>query len=592
MKYRLIENSANDIKKLIRTVLSNRGITDIDAFMNSNKEDIENNSYNDLNNISEGVEVLLQHIKDSDMISLVVDPDVDGISSSAILYNFLTKFTKELKLPDINWDIVTHSGKGHGFSSDIEINPETKLIITPDGGSNDFEEHKKWSEKGVDILVIDHHIVDKESDNAIVINNQTSENYKNKCFSGVGVVYRFLQALDNSNFIFDVSADDYLDLVAIGNIADVMDTSDYETRYFIQQGILIENLKNPFLKILVKKTGVDIGSDLDRYIYPIDVSFKIAPLINALLRLGTKEEKEKLFKCFISPEEELSTRKGICKEVLNIMQEYKEQQDEEKQTLLEDIEKIITEEDLQSPVLVLDITGIVSNTEIVGLAAMNLASRYKRPVVLGTDKGNGKVSGSVRVNNGFPDSSFKDVCTESNLFDFAQGHQSAFGFSYKKEKRKDIIEYFKKYYSDKDLQNEHIVDFIIPNVEMLAPSDCFLIQTYKNLWGKGVEEPTFVIENIPLYPESLSKLGKKEDTVKYISSKIEFMFFKCGENEQILQIANGRGIDFSKNYYITVVGKLGVSTFAGRTKNQMIVEDYEIFEANDSVGDIFDDFSF
>ena len=90
MKYRLIENSANDIKKLIRTVLSNRGITDIDTFMNSNKEDIENNSYNDLNNISEGVDVLLQHIKDSDMISLVVDPDVDGISSSAILYNFLT----------------------------------------------------------------------------------------------------------------------------------------------------------------------------------------------------------------------------------------------------------------------------------------------------------------------------------------------------------------------------------------------------------------------------------------------------------------------------------------------------------------------
>ena len=556
MKYRLIENSTNDITRIIRTVLNNRGITDIQTFMDSNKEDLEQNSFNDLNNINEGVDVLLQHINNEDMISLVVDPDVDGICSSAALYNYLTVVCKEEGLPEINWDIVVHSGKGHGFSTDIKINPESRLIITPDGGSNDFTEHKVYKDMGKDIIVIDHHVVDKESDDAIVINNQTSDNYKNKSFSGIGVVYRFLQAIDDK--FFAMHADDYLDLVALGNIADIMDTTDYETRYFIQKGILVESLKNPFLKILVKKTGVDVAGDFERYIYPIDVSFKIAPLINALLRLGTIKEKEKLFQCFVSPEEELSTRKGICKEILNIMQSYKEAQDEEKANLLETVSSKITPKDLECPVLLLDVTGLVDNTEIVGLTAANLASKYKRPVILGTKNKFGAISGSVRVNGGFPDLNFKDTCTESNLFDFAQGHQFAFGFAYKPENKEKIQQYFINKYGKEVLQTEHIVDFIVSNVQDIAPSDIFLLQSYKNIWGKNVEEPTFVVENIPFYPIGLTVMGKKEDTVKYTYSKIEFMFFRCSSEDEVLKIANG-DFDPTKQYAITVVGKFGLT---------------------------------
>lgn len=586
MKYKLIENSANDMTHLIKTVLNNRGITNIEEFLLSNKEDLENNSYEDLNNIDAGVKLLKQHIKNNDLISLIVDPDVDGICSSATLYNYLNVFVKELELPEIKWDIVTHSGKGHGFSPDVEINPQTKLIITPDGGSNDFEEHKKLKDLGIDILVIDHHVVEKESENAIIINNQTSSNYSNKSFSGVGIVYRFLQAMSASEFVFDANADDYLDLVALGNIADVMDTGDYETRYFIQQGILIEHLVNPFLKILIKKTGVDVGNDSERYIYPIDVSFKIAPLINALLRLGTVEEKEKLFICFTLPEEELSTRKGICREVINTMQKYKETQDDEKQALLESISTKITKEDLDCPVLVFDATGLVSNTEIVGLTAMNLASKYKRPVILGTfNERTKRISGSVRVNNGFPDLNFKDTCTKSYLFDFAQGHQQAFGFTYKIENKEKIQDYFRQCYGNEILQTEHTVDFIISSIDNIAPSDCYLIQTYKNLWGKNVEEPSFVIENIPFYPMSLEILGKKQDTVKYTHSKIEFMFFRCTEEELILKMANGLEYNPTKQYVINVVGKLGVGSFAGRTKNQMIVDDYEVLEVKNEIED-------
>ena len=85
---------------------------------------------------------------------------------------------------------------------------------------------------------------------------------------------------------------------------------------------------------------------------------------------------------------------------------------------------------------------------------------------------------------------------------------------------------------------------------------------------------------------SLDKLGKKEDTVKYTHSKIEFMFFRCSTEELILKMANGLEYDPTKQYAMNVVGKLGISTFAGRTKNQMIVDDYEIFEVkSDDVAD-------
>lgn len=578
MKYELIKNSANDLHHFVRTVLENRNIKNVEELIQSNKEDLEDNSYDDLNNINEGVNLLLEHIQNKDKIALVIDPDVDGITSSAILVNYLNKQYIEDEIPEPNWVFVTHEGKGHGFSTDITIPNDVKLIITPDGGSNDFDKHKEWKDKGVDILVIDHHIVEKESEYAIVINNQTSQNYKNKAFSGVGVVYRFLQALDDK--FFSDFADEYLDLVALGNISDIMDTKDYETRYFIQQGILKENLKNPFLKILIRKVGAEQMNDVFRYIYPVDVSFKIAPIVNALLRLGTVQEKEDLFRCFISPENDLSTRSGICKETINKMLSYKESQDEEKKELLNKVTQDITEDDLTYPVLVLDVTGLIDNNEIIGLTAMNLASMYKRPVILGTEKFPNSISGSVRVNNGFPEKDFKEICTQSELFDFAQGHSQAFGFAYKKENQQKIKDYFKEKFGCEALSTFHYVDFIIPDIQIISSSDFYLIQNYKYLWGKGIEEPTFAIESIGLNPNLLSTLGKNKDTVKYTHSLGEFMFFKCNEDEEILKIANG-DYDKSKVYSLNIVGKLGISTFAGRTKNQIIVDDYEIIEEDD-----------
>lgn len=466
MKYNLINNSRNDINQFLKTVLENRGIKDEDyeEFLESNNVDIEGNTYDNLDNIQEGIKTIWKHIEDNDIITLIVDPDVDGICSSAILFDYLEKAYKEIHIENqnknletatnqekmtghkidinksdfetlhpcgfattnltiksqfyINWDVVTHAGKGHGLTPDISINPKTKLIILPDGGSNDVEEHKKWKNKGVDIVVIDHHQITNISNDAIIINNQSSDHYTNKDFSGVGIVYRVLQAFDDMLFLSN--ADNYLDLVSLGNISDVMNTLSYETRYFIQSGIKKESLKNDFLKLLLKYTKTDTGNDFNYFIYPIDVSFKIAPPLNAMMRLGTAEDKLDVFTCFVSPMEVIEGRAGYAKKTYNKCIKYKESQDDEKNQLIELVEKKITPDYLEQPVLIIDATEYITNTEITGLAAMNLASKYKKPVLLGKTVNN-FFSGSVRVNGGFPDKEFRKTCEDSGLFSFAQG---------------------------------------------------------------------------------------------------------------------------------------------------------------------------
>ena len=139
-----------------------------------------------------------------------------------------------------------------------------------------------------------------------------------------------------------------------------------------------------------------------------------------------------------------------------------------------------------------------------------------------------------------------------------------------------------------DLQDSYDVDFIIDDLNTIAPSDFYRIQSNKYLWGRGVEEPTFALENIPIFFMGASLLGEKKDTVKYTYRNIDFMFFKRDENDKMKQLLEK--YDPRKNYSINIVGKLGMSTFMGRPKCQVIVDDYEIKEKSNQ--EILDDFIF
>lgn len=135
LKYNLIKNSRNDIDQFLKTVLENRGIKDEDyeEFLASNNVDIEGNTYDNLDNIKLGIETIWKHIENGDIITLVVDPDVDGICSSAILFDYLEKAYKEIYVKNQNKNLETAINQGKITGHKIDKNMSDFKTLQPQG---------------------------------------------------------------------------------------------------------------------------------------------------------------------------------------------------------------------------------------------------------------------------------------------------------------------------------------------------------------------------------------------------------------------------------------------------------------------------
>ena len=233
MRFKLIEKSGNDytdIDSLCKNILLTRDICDVKEYLNIlNYGDKYENHYSLLDNIDKAVKCLIKHLENQSKIFIIADCDVDGVTSFSALYLYL----KRLK-PDIDLSYGIHTGKQHGITKDIQIPDDIDLLIVPDAGSNQFEEHKELKDKGIDIIILDHHEAEEITQDAIIVNNQLC-NYPNKQLSGVAIVYKFLQALDDETW--NSMADDYLDLVALGLIGDSMKVTEMETKYLIEKGL-------------------------------------------------------------------------------------------------------------------------------------------------------------------------------------------------------------------------------------------------------------------------------------------------------------------------------------------------------------------
>ena len=188
MNYKII--GSNDYTHIPMSIFTNRGITNVNEYTHLTDDVLI--SYDNLDNINEAVQTLDKHIKNNSKMAIIVDCDVDGQCSAAMMYSYLKRLNKEI---DITY--LIHSGKQHGISSEIEIPESTNLLIIPDAGSNDTEQCKQLTEQGVDVLVLDHHDIERPNPYAVIVNNQCSPEYSNKELCGAGVVYKFLQALDD-----------------------------------------------------------------------------------------------------------------------------------------------------------------------------------------------------------------------------------------------------------------------------------------------------------------------------------------------------------------------------------------------------------
>ena len=553
----------------VEQVLANRGIApeNVNHYLNTTDEDVLDPKR--VMNMKEGAQMLIKHIAQNDKVLVQIDSDCDGYTSAAHLINYLNCLFPGFVQNNVYYRI--HTGKQHGIILNT-IPEDVKLIIAPDSSSNDYDEHDALAKKGVDVLVIDHHEADKISEFACIINNQLCD-YPTKSLSGVGMVYKFCSYIDE---LLNVDyADQFLDLVALGMVADMMDLRDYETRHLITRGL--ESIRNPYFKGMVDKQAYSLKDGIT----PIGVAFYIAPYVNATIRMGTQEEKLMLFESMLDYrgyELVPSTKRGCkgqqetrveqaCRNCTNI----KNRQTKARDAALENIERIIKEKNLlDNKILAIKLETFAADRNLTGLIANQLMARYQRPVLL-LNKTEDGWEGSGR---GYDKSKFdnlREFLKESELVMYAEGHANALGVGITDENFATFVNYSNHELAGFDFTPCYKVDFIFSGSDFRG-SDIVEIAELKSLWGQGVDEPFIAIEGIKVYAGNVVLMSPdKSPTLKItLPNGTSLIKFKSSQ-EEYEKLRSETGC-----ITINVVGKCERNVWNGTVTPQIIIEDYEI----------------
>ena len=567
----------------VEQVLANRGISpeNVEHYLHTTDADICDP--NMIMNMREGAAMLVKHISQNDKVLVQIDSDCDGYTSAAALINYLNCLFPGFVQNNVYYRI--HTGKQHGILLET-IPDDVKLVIAPDSSSNDYEEHQQLSLKGVDVLVIDHHEADKISEHACVINNQLCE-YPTKSLSGVGMVYKFCSYIDE---LLNVDyADQFLDLVSLGMVADMMDLRDYETKHLITRGL--ENIRNPYFKGMVDRQSYSLKEGIS----PIGVAFYIAPYVNATIRMGTQEEKLMLFESMLDYrgyELVPSTKRGCkgqqetrveqaCRNCTNI----KNRQTKARDAALENIERIIKEKNLlDNKILVIKLDSFEADKNLTGLIANQLMAKYQRPVLLLNkivneilNEETGKVETLISwegSGRGYDKSKFdnlREFLKESGLVTYAEGHANALGVGIYDTFFENFINYSNRELAEFDFTPCYKVDFIFNGADFNG-SDIVEIAELRSLWGQGVEEPFVALEGIKVHAGNATLMSPdKNPTLKItLPNGTSLIKFKSSQ-EEVEKFTSLTGCITAN-----IVGKCERNIWNGIITPQIIIEDYEI----------------
>ena len=560
----------------VEQVLINRGIPydQINHYLNTTDNDILDPRL--IPHLDEGAKMLIKHISQNDKVLIQIDSDCDGYTSAALLMNYIYCLFPSFVNNNISYRV--HMGKQHGIIPDT-IPEDVKLVIAPDSSSNDYEAHEYLNLSGVDVLVIDHHEADHISEYACIINNQLCD-YPTKSLSGVAMVWKFCCYIDM--LLKTDHAQKFLDLVALGLVADMMDVRDFETRRLIDKGL--QQIRNPYFRGAIDKDQFHFTNEIT----PIGVAFYIAPLINATTRVGTQEEKLMLFESmldFRGYELVPSTKRGCkgqaetrveqaCRNCTNI----KSRQTKIRDNSLEKIEQIIVNQNLLSnKILIVQLDDLITDRNLTGLIANQLMSEYQRPVLIlnkiENEDGTITWEGSGR---GYDKSRLKDFrgFLENNKYVmYAEGHANAFGIGIRDEDISAFITSTNSALDGFDFTPIYNVDFIY-KADELTPDEVIDIAGMKSLWGQGVEEAEIAVEGIKVHKDNIRILSPdKNPTLKImLPNGINFMKFRSSEEEYDKL--------YSELGYVTIniVGECERNIWNNKISPQVMIKDYEIVD--------------
>lgn len=585
MKYQLI-NKINPQYDIIEQILTNRGIKyeEIGHYLNTTDEDINQPESLGADILKEGAAALIKTIYVNDPALIIVDCDCDGFTSAALLINYLYSIFPTWTENNLHYYL--HEDKEHGLGDCIDwiLERYFPLVICPDSSSNDYAYHQQILKHGGKVLILDHHEAERISPYAIVLNNQLST-YPNKELSGVGITWQFCRFLDkllNKNI-----ANNFLDLVALGDMADMMSLQSIETKHLILKGFQQENLKNPFIYGIAKKNSYSLG---DR-VTPMGAAFYIAPFVNAMVRSGTLEEKELLFKSMlineafkIIPSNKRGHKPGdmekLVEQALRTATNVKNRQTRAQDAAMELIEGRIEKENMmEHKVLLFLMEPGQIDRNIAGLCANKIMAKYQRPVCILTQKqevdqlgssyltyqGSARGCDKVGINN------FKDICVDTGAIMYAEGHQGAFGLGIAAEKINDFITATDEIL--KDMPNEPIyyVDYIYEGCN-IKPTDILDIASLENLWGKDMDEALIAIHNLKVTKDMITLMSPdKKPTLKItLPNKIAIIQFGFSQ-EKFDELMPDEGY-----IALDIIGRCHINEWNGYTTAQLMIEDYQI----------------
>ena len=562
---------------MLNRVLINRGvpINELRHYMNTTDRDINDFLSLGEDDLKQAAVHLCNTIQEDKSCLIIVDADCDGYTSSAILINYLHHWVPSWTERKLKWFL--HSGKQHGLSDCIEEALCYDLIICPDSSSNDYDYHQRLSDAGIPVIVLDHHEAPEKSQYATIINNQLSD-YPNKDLSGAGVTWQFCRYLDN--MLEDNYANELLDLNALGNCGDMMSMLSIETKHLINKGFLGENIKNPFIYHMAQKNAFKLGNEIT----PMGAAFYIVPFVNAMVRSGTQEEKDILFRAMLNHKAfektaEIKYNKPTGKEItvaeraISVCEAVKRRQTKVETDTMEFIEKKIKENNMmEHKVLLFLLEPGQVDRNVAGLVANKIMAKYQRPCCILTRVDNEGVlsfQGSARGCDKVGITEFKDICAATGYTMYEAGHQGAFGLGILEDNIENFVKATDLSLADMSDEPVYYIDHIFHGNDV----DCnqvLEIANHPELWGSRMDEPYMMIEDLVVTNDMVNVYEKKTNTLKItLPNGLALIKFNITDDER--DMFKGDGC-----IRLNIVGQCRKNEWMGNVSAQMEIKDYDI----------------
>ena len=531
----------NDLKTIKDVVLNNVGLTE-DEFFNPNG----NVTIKDLDIV---VKMIKDSISKNEHITVVGDYDADGICASAIL-----KLTLNHLNADFSIRLPKRFSEGYGLSEKIVDEIESGLLITVDNGIATIDAIKKAKDKGLKVIVTDHHLPIDTGElpcaDVIVDPNAIKDSSSFTDYCGAGIAYKLACELVDD----EILKKKLLAFAAIATIGDVVPLVG-DNRNIVIEGLKILNSENGILPV-----GLYALLDVCNLIYTtIDettIGFKLAPMINAPGRLEDNGAEFSLN--VISYDKDFLIAKDNAMQLVRFNEKRKVLKEENLKLLHKNIEENNLEN--EKPLVIYQ-EGL--HEGLVGLLAGALTEEYRTPCFVFTDSEDaGFIKGSAR---GYGDCHIKNALDMfPDVIEKYGGHKSAAGITLAKDNLDLFIQKIKEY-----LVIEEISDDLFYDLEIHAGKVLNSIEELLKFapFGEGNPKPVFLIKDYELVPRTgkfFDLMGENKSYLKLFSN-CNAISFNCAEKFETEK--------FPKN--LNLLGTFGYNYFNGREYPQISFVDFE-----------------